>query len=99
MSTILTAQIRKVDNRRDPERPYSLAWQTPLMPAPAFSYFATEAAARVEAAALIMQEKPEPAPPPHCPDALIVDYFPHTIPCTLPSGHDGAHQAGRRRWN
>lgn len=96
MTKIIGATIQKIDNRKDPSRPYSLAWQNGLMPAPAFEYYPTEAAARVAAAALIMQERPEPDPPPRCGEVL--DYGPNTTRCKLPARHDGAHSDGPRRW-
>jgi hypothetical protein len=42
----MKTNIRKVENLRDPDKPWSLQWQSPTMPAPAFWYYPTEEEAK-----------------------------------------------------
>jgi hypothetical protein len=58
---MLKTEIAYVDNRRDPDRPWVLRWQTEKMAAPAFWYFVSREKARQEARNLYTQRR-EPFP-------------------------------------
>ncbi len=59
--TNVRCEIAEVANVYDPGRPWVVRWQTQAMPAPSFTYFATEAEAKAVAAtwqAAVTQEAP-----------------------------------------